>query len=74
VNKFVKGDLVLVDEEAQNSYGKIPLIVGQSHRLAGKRAIFLLTKDLFYAKILGETGTEMVEKVFLRLIVPVAPF
>tara|TARA_R110001583_G_scaffold53210_1_gene164365 strand:- start:138 stop:371 length:234 start_codon:yes stop_codon:yes gene_type:complete len=71
--EYKKGDLVSVVEWAEESWqvGDRPKYISKvTHSLAGKKAIFLLTQDYLYAKILGENGIVIVEKVFLRLRVP----
>tara|TARA_R110000824_G_C14668636_1_gene618767 strand:+ start:18 stop:251 length:234 start_codon:yes stop_codon:yes gene_type:complete len=71
--EYKKGDLVTVVSWAEESWqvGDRPKYISKiAHSLAGKKAIFLLTEDYLYAKILGENGIVIVEKVFLRLRVP----
>tara|TARA_R110000796_G_scaffold127389_4_gene242696 strand:+ start:1306 stop:1557 length:252 start_codon:yes stop_codon:yes gene_type:complete len=74
--KYNKGDLVSVVPWAEESFkveDQPKYISKVSHPLAGKKAIFLLTKDCVYAIVLGENGVIDVEEAFLRLTVPATP-
>ena len=70
--EYNKGDLVFVVPWAEESFkveDEPKYISKVSHSLAGKKAIFLLTRDYVYAIILGENGVMVIEKEFLRLTV-----
>lgn len=70
--EFNKGDLVFVVPWAEESFkveDEPKYISKVSHELAGKKAIFLLTRDCIYVTVLGENGVMVIEKAFLRLAV-----
>jgi len=73
--EFNKGDLVSVVAWAEESFkveDEPKYISKVSHALAGKKAIFLLTRDCIYVTVLGENGIVVIEKAFLRLAVSAA--
>lgn len=75
--EYNKGDLVSVVPWAEESFkvNDEPKYISKvSHSLAGKKAIFLLTRDYVYAIILGENGVMAIEKEFLRLTVSATPY
>ena len=75
--EYNKGDLVSVVTWAEESFkveDEPKYISKVSHSLAGKKAIFLLTRDYVYAIILGENGVMAIEKEFLRLTVSATPY